>query len=113
MRGLDSNRALASKRLLDSVFSDPSIVRKFDKEDGGRLLKDRGFLSEMQKRGYVIMDPKEIKRLSKEDESGEMIQGVFSSLVMDKPGLVMMHEAIFNDLKKAQNFCKNAKDETK
>ena len=112
-RGLESNRALASKRLLDSVFSDPSIVRKFDKEDGGRLLKDRGFLSEMQKRGYVIMDPKEIKRLSKEDESGEMIQGVFSSLVMDKPGLVMMPEAIFNDLKKAQNFFTNAKDETK
>ena len=114
-RGLEHNRAMASKRLLRSVFDDPSIVRRFDKAEGGKLLNNKHFMSEMQKRGYTIVEPKQLKEIGFVDEAGKVAFPVLDDLkaVMDKPGLLMMPKAIYEDLQRAQKFFTNADEKTK
>ena len=106
-RGMESERARATRRMLKSVMNDPSLVRKFDPEDGGALFKDPKFLTDLDNRGYVVMHPEKLKEYQASDLKIMGDSQIWDDLLGNKPGPVVMPKAIFEDLQKANKFWKD------
>jgi len=109
-RGMESVRAVATRGFVKSTLDDPTIVRKFDKAEGGALFKDAGKVAELERRGYAIMHPRTLKQYQKKelDEIGE--NGIWADLLADNPGAVIMPKPIYEDLVKMNRFMKDEDD---
>tara|TARA_R110000824_G_scaffold103432_2_gene245772 strand:- start:10058 stop:16126 length:6069 start_codon:yes stop_codon:yes gene_type:complete len=99
-RGMEHERAVASKRFMRTVMDDSNLVRRIDKKEAAKSWLGNSKVAQANRRewenkGYVLFDAKKFKEMGASEIDGA---DVITTLSTDKHGLYMMPKPLADDM---------------